>query len=152
MWPCRNPGEDARLYRAVKAASDFAVSLGINIPTGKDSLSMTQKYKDDVVYAPGTVIISASGDVKDIRRVVEPVIINDTQTYLLYIDLSKDRKKPGGSSFAQVINKIGDEVPVVKDPGYFKKAFNIIQDLIMDDLILAGHDISSGGLITTLLE
>ena len=152
MWPCRNPGEDARLYRAVKAASDFAVLLGINIPTGKDSLSMTQKYKDDVVYAPGTVIISASGDVKDIRRVVEPVIINDTQTYLLYIDLSKDRKKTGGSSFAQVINKIGDEVPVVKDPGYFKKAFNIIQDLIMDDLILAGHDISSGGLITTLLE
>jgi phosphoribosylformylglycinamidine synthase len=111
---------------------------------------MTQKYKDDVVYAPGTVIISASGDVKDICRVVEPVIVNDTQTSLLYIDLSKDSKKPGGSSFAQVINIIGDEVPVVKDPGYFKKAFNIIQDLIMDDLILAGHDISSGGLITTL--
>jgi len=152
MWPCRNPGEDARLYRAVKAASDFAVSLGINIPTGKDSLSMTQKYKDDVVYAPGTVIISASGDVKDIRRVVEPVIVNDNKTLLLYIDLSKDCKKTGGSSFAQVINKIGDEVPVVKDPGYFKKAFNIIQNLIMEDLILAGHDISSGGLITTLLE
>jgi len=152
MWPCRNPGEDARLYRAVEAASDFAISLGINIPTGKDSLSMTQKYKDDVVYAPGTVIISASGSVKDICRVVEPVIVNDTQTYLFYIDLSKDRKKVGGSSFAQVINKIGDEVPVVKDTGYFKKIFNSVQDLIMDDLILAGHDISSGGLITTLLE
>jgi len=152
MWPSKNPGEDARLYRAVKAASDFAISLGINIPTGKDSLSMTQKYKDDVVYAPGTVIISASGDVKDIRRVVEPVIVNDTETSLLYIDLSKDSKKTGGSSFAQVINKIGDEVPVIKDPGYFKIVFNIIQDLIMDDLILAGHDISSGGLITTLLE
>lgn len=152
MWPSRNPGEDARLYRAVRAASDFAVSLGINIPTGKDSLSMTQKYKDDVVFAPGTVIISASGDVKDICRVVEPVIVNDTKTSLLYIDLSKDRKKTGGSSFAQVISKIGDEVPIVKDPGYFKKTFNIIQDLIMNDLILAGHDISSGGLITTLLE
>jgi len=140
------------LYRAVEAVSDFAVLLGINIPTGKDSLSMTQKYKDDVVYAPGTVIISASGDVKDIRKVVEPVIVNDTKTSLFYIDFSKDRKKIGGSSFAQVINKIGDEVPVVKDPGYFKNAFNTIQDLIMDDLILAGHDISSGGLITTLLE
>ena len=61
MWPCKNPGEDARLYEAVKAASDFAIALGINIPTGKDSLSMTQKYRDEVVYSPGTVIISASG-------------------------------------------------------------------------------------------
>jgi phosphoribosylformylglycinamidine synthase len=58
MWPCKNEGEDARLYQAAKAASDFAVDLGINIPTGKDSLSMTQKYDDQVVYAPGTVIIS----------------------------------------------------------------------------------------------
>ena len=68
MWPCKNPGEDARLYAAVKAASDFAIALGINIPTGKDSLSMTQKYNDQVVYSPGTVIISASGEVNDIRK------------------------------------------------------------------------------------
>ena len=70
MWPCKNEGEDARLYEAAKAASDFAVDLGINIPTGKDSLSMTQKYKDQVVYAPGTVIISAAGEVTDIRKIV----------------------------------------------------------------------------------
>ena len=62
MWPCRNEGEDARLYRAVEACSDFASELGINIPTGKDSLSMTQKYGDDKVYSPGTVIISAAAD------------------------------------------------------------------------------------------
>ena len=66
MWPAKNEGENARIYEAVEAASDFACALGINIPTGKDSMSMTQKYKDDVVYAPGTVIISASAEVSDV--------------------------------------------------------------------------------------
>ena len=77
MWPCKNPGEDSRLYSAVKAASDFAIALGINIPTGKDSLSMTQKYNDEVVLSPGTVIISAAAEVDNIRKIVEPVIVND---------------------------------------------------------------------------
>ena len=108
MWPCKNPGEDARLYVATKAASDFAIALGINIPTGKDSLSMTQKYKDQVVFSPGTVIISASGEIKDIRKIVEPVIVNDPNTSLLYIDMSRDTYKLGGSSFAQIINKLGN--------------------------------------------
>ena len=130
MWPCKNPGEDARLYSAVKAASDFAIDLGINIPTGKDSLSMTQKYSDQVVYSPGTVIISASGEVSDIRKIVEPVIVNDPYTSLLYIDMSRDEFKPGGSSFAQILNRLGDEVPTVKDPAYFREVFNTIQDLI----------------------
>jgi phosphoribosylformylglycinamidine synthase len=152
MWPCRNPGEDARLYEATKAASDFAIALGINIPTGKDSLSMTQKYKDQVVIAPGTVIITAAGEVKNIRKIVEPVIVNDPYTSLLYIDMSRDEFKLGGSSFAQVINKVGKEVPNVNDPSYFVTVFNIIQDFILNDNILAGHDISAGGMITTLLE
>jgi len=152
MWPCRNPGEDARLYEAVKAASDFAIALGINIPTGKDSLSMTQKYKDEVVYSPGTVIISASGEVKDVRRTVEPVITNDPYTSLLYIDMSSDALNLGGSSFAQVINRLGDSAPTVKDPGYFVRVFNTIQGLIMKNKVLSGHDISAGGIITTLLE
>ena len=152
MWPCRNPGEDARLYEAVKSASDFALILGINIPTGKDSLSMTQKYKDDVVYSPGTVIISASAEVKDVRKTVEPVIVEDPYTSLLYLDMSCDKLDPGGSSFAQVINKLGDSSPTVKDPCYFARVFDTVQELIFKEKILAGHDISAGGIITTLLE
>ena len=152
MWPCKNPGEDARLYSAVKAASDFALALGINIPTGKDSLSMTQKYNDEVVFSPGTVIISASGEINDIRKIIEPVIINDPFTSLLYIDMSRDNFKAGGSSFAQILNRLGDEAPTVKDPVYFAEVFNTIQDLITKGKILSGHDISAGGMLTTLLE
>ncbi len=152
MWPCKNPGEDARLYEAVQAASRFAMELGINIPTGKDSLSMTQKYADKMVISPGTVIISAAGEVSDIRRIVEPVIVNDPYTSLLYIDMSRDDLKTGGSSFAQILNRIGDDAPTVRDAVYFADVFNTIQGLIKKDKILAGHDISAGGMITTLLE
>ncbi len=152
MWPAKNPGENARIYNAVKAASDFACGLGINIPTGKDSMSMTQKYKDDVVYAPGTVIISASGEVSDVRKVVEPVLVNDESKEILFIDFSFSDRALGGSAFAQSINKLGKTAPAVKSTEKFVAAFNTIQNLIEEDLILAGHDIGSGGLITTLLE
>jgi phosphoribosylformylglycinamidine synthase len=153
MWPCKNPGEDARLYTAVKAASDFALSLGINIPTGKDSLSMTQKYPDGkVVYSPGTVIISAAGEVEDIRKTVEPVLKEEPDSRLLYINLSGGEYLLGGSSFAQLLNALGTDTPGVKDPVYFKKVFHTIQQLIASDHILAGHDISAGGMIITLLE
>ena len=152
MWPCRNKGEDARLYEAAQAASDFAIALGINIPTGKDSLSMTQKYDDGVVQAPGTVIISAAGEVSNVKKIVEPVLKNDPETRLLYIDFSKDDFKLGGSSFAQSLAHLFKEAPTVKDPKYFLKAFNLVQSLIEDEKILAGHDISAGGMITALLE
>ncbi len=152
MWPAKNPGENARIYKAVKASSDFACDLGINIPTGKDSMSMTQKYKDDVVYAPGTVIISASGEVSDCRKVVEPVLVNDENSEILFVDFSFVKRALGGSAFAQSINKLGKTTPTVASSRKFKTAFNTIQKLIEQDLILAGHDISSGGLITTLLE
>ena len=152
MWPCKNPGEDARLYEAVKACSDFACELGINIPTGKDSLSMTQKYGDDKVYAPGTVIISAAAEVRDIRKIVSPVLVNNQRSSLYYIDFSFDAYKLGGSAFAQSQNRLGDEVPTVRDSEYFKLAFNTIQELVDNELILSGHDISAGGMIVTLLE
>lgn len=152
MWPCKNPGEDARLYRAVEACSNFACELGINIPTGKDSLSMTQKYGDDKVYAPGTVIISAAAEVKNIRKIVSPVLAYIKGTYLYYIDFSFDTFKLGGSALAQTMSKLGEEVPTVKDPEYFKDAFTCIQELIERGLVLAGHDISAGGMITAMLE
>jgi phosphoribosylformylglycinamidine synthase len=151
MWPCKNEGEDARLYEAVEACSAFAIELGINIPTGKDSLSMKQKYPDDEVIAPGTVIISAAGNCSDITQVVEPVLQRNKGS-IYYINLSQDDFKLGGSSFAQTLNKIGTETPTIKDAAFFKKAFNTIQELIKDNQIVAGHDIGSGGLITTLLE
>lgn len=152
MWPCRNEGEDARLYAAVEAASDFACSLGINIPTGKDSLSMTQKYGDEKILSPGTVIISAGAEVSDIKKIVSPVLVHDKNTYIYYIDFSFDSLKLGGSAFAQTLNKLGNEVPTVKDAEYFRDAFNSVQELIEKGLVLAGHDISAGGMITTLLE
>ena len=151
MWACKNEGEDARLYAAVQGCSDFAIELGINIPTGKDSLSMKQKYPNEEVIAPGTVIISAGGNCTDIRKVVEPVLQRDGGS-IYYINLSQDDFKLGGSSFAQTLNTIGKEVPTIKDAAFFKRAFNTIQELILENNILAGHDIGSGGLITTLLE
>ncbi|CAL2064273.1 phosphoribosylformylglycinamidine synthase [Tenacibaculum sp. 190524A05c] len=151
MWPCKNEGEDARLYKAVKAVSEFSIDLGINVPTGKDSLSMKQKYPNEDVISPGTVVISAAANCNDITKVVEPVFQQNAGS-IYYINLSQDTFKLGGSSFGQVINKIGNEAPTIKDASFFKKAFNVIQQLIKDDKIVAGHDIASGGFITTLLE
>jgi len=151
MWPCKNEGEDARLYKAVKAISDFAIELGINVPTGKDSLSMKQKYPDEEVIAPGTVIISAAGHCNDITNVIEPVFQKNAGD-IYYINISQDDFKLGGSSFAQTINKIGNDAPTVKDASFVKTVFNTIQQLIKDDKIVAGHDVASGGLVTTLLE
>ena len=151
MWPCNNPGEDARLYEAVQECSDFATALGINIPTGKDSLSMKQKYPEGDVLAPGTVIISAAGQCENVKNIITPVA-TPTGGDLYYLDFSQDEFHLGGSSFAQTLDKIGNETPAVKDAAYFKTAFNTLQDHIKKGKITAGHDIGSGGLITTLLE
>jgi phosphoribosylformylglycinamidine synthase len=154
MWPCRSQeGEDARLYKAVKALSDFCCALQVNVPTGKDSLSMTQKYPDgSKVVSPGTVIVSAGAEVSNIKKVVSPVMINDKESAFYHIDFSFDDLKLGGSAFAQSLNKVGDDVPTVKDPEYFRDAFLAVQELVNKRMIMAGHDISAGGLITTLLE
>ena len=151
MWPCKNEGEDARLYKAVKAVSEFAIDLGINVPTGKDSLSMKQKYTDGEVISPGTVIISAAGNCNEITKVVEPLLQIDGGN-IYYINISQDDFKLGGSSFNQTLNTIGNEAPDVKNTAFVKETFNTIQNLIQKDAITAGHDIASGGLITTLLE
>jgi phosphoribosylformylglycinamidine synthase len=151
MWPCKNEGEDARLYKAVKAVSEFSIDLGINVPTGKDSLSMKQKYADSEVISPGTVIISAAGNCNEIRKVVEPILQIDGGN-IYYINISQDAYKLGGSSFNQSLNAVGNEAPDVTNASYVKKTFNTIQKLIKADKIKAGHDIASGGFITTLLE
>ena len=154
MWPCRaQEGEDARLYSAVKALSDFCCSLQINVPTGKDSLSMTQKYPDgSKIISPGTVIVSAGGEVSDIRKIVSPVMKNEPKSRFYHVDFSFDTLQLGGSAFAQSMGKVGSDVPTVKNPEYFRDAFLAIQQLVNEGLIMAGHDISAGGLLTCLLE
>jgi phosphoribosylformylglycinamidine synthase len=154
MWPCRSQeGEDARLYAGVKALSDFCCDLHINVPTGKDSLSLTQQYPNgEKIISPGTVIVSAGGEVSDVKKVVSPVLINDKNASLYHIDFSFDEQRLGGSAFAQSLGKVGDDVPTVKNPEYFCDAFNAVQELVKRGWIMAGHDISAGGLITTLLE
>lgn len=154
MWPCRaQKGEDARLYAAVEALSDFCCSLHINVPTGKDSLSLTQKYPNgEKIISPGTVIVSAGGEVKDVRNVVSPVLVNSKNSSLYYIDFSFDDQRLGGSAFAQTLGKVGSDVPTVKNPEYFADCFEAIQTLINKGWVMAGHDINAGGLITTLLE
>lgn len=154
MWPCRSQeGEDARLYSAVKALSDFCCAIKVNVPTGKDSLSMSQQYPNgEKIISPGTVIVSSGGQVSDIRKVVSPVLVNDKKSLLYHIDFSYDELRLGGSAFAQSLGKVGDDVPTVKNPDYFRNAFNTVQELISNGWIMAGHDISAGGMVTTLLE
>ena len=153
MWPAKNSGENARLYKAVKALSDFCIDLGINVPTGKDSLSMTQKYPDGkIVYSPGTVIVSTVAQVTDVKKTVSPVLHKNDNYGLFYIDFSKSAFDLGGSSYAQVVSKIGQRCATINDSSYFKTAFETVQYLIKNDKITAGHDVSAGGLIVTLLE
>lgn len=154
MWPCRSQkGEDARLYAAVQALSDFCCELGLNVPTGKDSLSLSQQYPDgSKIIAPGTVIVTSGAEVSDVRKVVSPVIVNDKNSSLYYIDFSFCEQRLGGSAFAQTLGKIGSDVPTVNNSEYFADCFNAVQDLIQKGWVVAGHDVSAGGLITTLLE
>ncbi len=151
MWPCKNPGEDAALYSAVQACSDYACALGINIPTGKDSLSMTQKYGDRKVFAPGTVIISAAGEVSDVKKTLTPVL-SDKESRLYYISFSDGKLALGGSAFAQTRNRLGAEAPEAASPAKFAATFNAVQRLVNDGALLAAHDVSAGGLVTTVLE
>ena len=153
MWPAKSPGEDARLYQAVKTLSEMCCALGINVPTGKDSLSMKQKYPDGTtVLAPGTVIVSAVATVTDIRQAITPVLQNEPESKLIYVDFSSADLGVSGSSFAQTQGTVGQQPADIEDYQYFKNAFNTVQRLIVDNLVLSGHDVSAGGLITSLLE
>ncbi len=156
MWPCKNTGEDTRLYNAVKAASDFAIDLGINIPTGKDSLSMTQKYPDgDQILSPGTVIVSAVCSTANVSNNIKPVLQKKEESRIIYIPFSHINENSwalGGSAFAQISAQLGNEHPDITHSAYFRECFEFVQRLVDNNLILAGHDVSAGGLVTTLLE
>ncbi|MEM7107531.1 MAG: phosphoribosylformylglycinamidine synthase, partial [Bacteroidota bacterium] len=153
MWPAKNEGENARLYTAVQGLSQFAIDLGINVPTGKDSLSMTQKYPDGTtVFSPGTVIVSAAAEASDVTKIIGPALKANTASSLVYVDLTQGKFELGGSSFAQVRNALGKSAPDVLNAAYFAEAFTCIQEFIKQGKIVAGHDVSAGGMITTLLE
>ncbi len=151
MWPCRNEGEDAALYKAVQAASDFACAIGVNIPTGKDSLSMTQKYGEKKVLAPGTVIISAAAETGDVRKIVSPVL-QPEKSSLIHLDFSFCKPALGGSALMQSLGAVGHDAPTVADPARFVQAFKAVQQLVRLGLISAIHDISAGGIVTAVLE
>ncbi|MCB9310436.1 MAG: phosphoribosylformylglycinamidine synthase [Lewinellaceae bacterium] len=151
MWPCGNAGEESRLYEAVQACAHFAMSLGINIPTGKDSLSMTQKYNDVQIKAPGTVIITAVGECSDITRLIDPIFqVNEGSIYLL--NMTAAPPMLGGSSLSQVLNRLGDSAPDAHEPETVVSIFNAIQFILKNRMIVAGHDVGSGGLLVSLLE
>lgn len=151
MWPCKNDGENARLYSAVEAASDFAKALGVNIPTGKDSLSMTQKYPDgEKVLSPGTLIVSAAGEVSDVQKIVGPSWFGRGVIYK--VDLSSCEECLGGSALYQTLGVVGSKVPDVSNADYFTKAYEAIQEALSQGLATGVHDISAGGTIVALIE
>jgi phosphoribosylformylglycinamidine synthase len=154
MWPAKQPGEDERLYSAVRALSELCQRLGIAVPTGKDSLSMTMKYENgEVIRAPGTVVVTAAGVCSDVRKVITPDLKRITDSKILWIDLSGDSTLPlAGSAIAQELGVLGGQIPCVKNLDAFIHAFALIQDLIREGVVAAGHDISDGGIIVAILE
>lgn len=155
MWPAKLPGEGAALYKACSAMCSLMKELGIAIDGGKDSLSMAARVDKDIVKAPGTLVISCYAPCPDIRQVVTPDLKAPAigrQGCLLFIDLSYGKSRLGGTALSQVYCQLGNDTPDVEDAQALKNAFNITQQLIADEKVLAGHDISDGGLITCLLE
>ncbi len=154
MWPCKQPGEDARLYEAVEALSVFCQELSVPVPTGKDSLSMTMRYDDGKkVKAPGTVIVSASGEVSHVTAVVSADAKGVPGSVLVLIDFCKDSDYAlGGSALSQTRVSLGTHTIEGIEAGYFSSCFDFVQLLINEKKVLAVHDVSSGGLVVAALE
>ncbi len=152
MWAPKLSGEGAALYEAACAMRDLMIQLGIAVDGGKDSLSMAARVGEEIVKSPRELVISAYATMPDITKVVTPDIKKAGQSQLLFIDLANGKTRLGGSVLAQVYGQLGDQSPDVEDPEMLKQAFYAIQRLISENLILSGHDLSDGGLITTLLE
>jgi phosphoribosylformylglycinamidine synthase len=154
MWAAKLPGEGALIYDAAETMCEFMLSLGIAVDGGKDSLSMASVDREtgEVVKAPGALVISAYAATPDITRTRTPDIKLPGKTRLLFVSLGGGKARLGGSALAQVYNQLGDESPDIEDPQDLKQAFRAVQELIREDLILAGHDVSDGGLVVALLE
>ena len=158
MAPAGHPGEDAGLYDTVKAVGmELCPALGICIPVGKDSMSMKtvwqQDGEDKSVTSPLSLIISAFAPVLDVRKTLTPQLRTDKgDTDLILIDLGKGKNRLGGSALAQVYKQIGHHPADLDDPHALKQFFDVIQQLNSDNLLLAYHDRSDGGLFATVVE
>ncbi|XP_021751982.1 probable phosphoribosylformylglycinamidine synthase, chloroplastic/mitochondrial [Chenopodium quinoa] len=151
MYAAKLEGEGADMYDAATALSEAMIELGIAIDGGKDSLSMAANAGGEVVKAPGNLVISAYVTSPDITKTVTPDLkLRDG--VLIHVDLAKGKRRLGGSALAQAFDQIGSVSPDLDDVSYFKRAFDAVQELIEDDLISAGHDISDGGLLVSILE
>ena len=156
MAACGNEGEDEKLYRTVEAVSKACQALDLSIPVGKDSLSMKTVWQDGEekksVVSPLSLIISAFAPVKDVRKTVTPELKNVEDSVLLFIDLGFGKARMGGSAFGQVYNNMSGDAPDLDDTGRLKAFYNVIQQLVAEDKLLAYHDRSDGGLFATLVE
>ena len=156
MAACGNEGEDEKLYRTVEAVSKACQALDLSIPVGKDSLSMKTVWQDGEekksVVSPLSLIISAFAPVKDVRKTVTPELKNVEDSVLLFIDLGFGKARMGGSAFGQVYNNMTGDAPDLDDTGRLKAFYNVIQQLVAEDKLLAYHDRSDGGLFATLVE
>jgi phosphoribosylformylglycinamidine synthase len=158
-WMCASgfPGEDAKLYEAVKAIGmELCPKLGLTIPVGKDSMSMKSTWNENgdekSVTAPLSLIISAFSKIPDARIQVTPLLNTKVDSELFLIDLGLGKNRMGGSCLAQVYNQVGRTSPDLDDPTLFAKFFSLINRLNKEKLISAYHDRSDGGIVTTLLE
>lgn len=151
MWAPKLPGEGAALNDAARAMRDAMIATGMAVDGGKDSLSMATMVDDETVKSPRELVISAYAAVSDITRVVTPDI-KKPGSALIFIDLAPGQCRLGGSALAQVRGKLGNKSPDMDDPELLRRAFAVVQDMIAQNLVLAGHDRSDGGLITTALE
>jgi len=152
MWAPKLPGEGAALYDAACAMRNLMVQLGIAVDGGKDSLSMATRVGNEIVKSPRELVISAYATMSDITKVVTPDFKSPGASRIIFIDLANGKRRLGGSILAQCCGQIGNECPDLEDTQLLKRAFMAIQELVEKNLILAGHDISDGGLIVTLLE
>jgi phosphoribosylformylglycinamidine synthase len=159
MAAAGHPGEDARLYDTVRAVGlELCVALGIAIPVGKDSMSMKTVWHGDdgdrrEMAAPLSLIVSAFAPVVDVRRTLTPQLRTDEgDTDLILIDLGRGKNRLGASALTQVYGMLGVEGPDLDDPDLLKRFFAAIQEMCDEDLILAYHDRSDGGLLVTLCE
>ncbi|WP_283120374.1 phosphoribosylformylglycinamidine synthase [Neisseria elongata] len=156
MAACGNEGEDEKLYRTVEAVSKACQALDLSIPVGKDSLSMKTVWQDGEekksVVSPLSLIISAFAPVQDVRKTVTPELKNVEDSVLLFVDLGFGKARMGGSAFGQVYNNMSGDAPDLDDTGRLKDFYNVIQQLVAEDKLLAYHDRSDGGLFATLVE